>query len=91
MVLYFRDASPELQPNRKALDFHKTACLIWRLAGGAESDLRDEYFSDDDDEEVEAGQDLRAPSGLTFKDIKQWQDSSATLAAGLDGDAMVTL
>lgn len=34
-------------PNRQALEFHKTACLIWRMAGGADSDY--EYCSDDED------------------------------------------
>lgn len=26
----------DLRPNTKALEFHKTACLIWRMTGGAE-------------------------------------------------------
>jgi hypothetical protein len=38
MALYFVQNDPNLQPNRKALEFHKTACLIWRMAGGAEPD-----------------------------------------------------
>jgi glutamate synthase (NADPH/NADH) large chain len=45
MALYF--VLPTRLPNRKALEFHKTACLIWRMAGGAEPD--EEYCSDDDD------------------------------------------
>ena len=36
----------DLRPNIKALEFHKTACLIWCMAGGAEED--EEYCSDDD-------------------------------------------
>jgi hypothetical protein len=47
MALYFIKTDPNLQPNRKALESHKTACLIWRMAGGAESD--DEYCSDDEE------------------------------------------
>ncbi|KAJ3359365.1 hypothetical protein HDU91_004944, partial [Kappamyces sp. JEL0680] len=47
MALYFVDNNPHTLPNRKALEFHKTACLIWRLAGGADPD--EEYCSDDDD------------------------------------------
>ncbi|OAJ37316.1 hypothetical protein BDEG_21351 [Batrachochytrium dendrobatidis JEL423] len=47
MALYFVLGDPTLQPNRDALEFHKTACLIWRMAGGAESD--DEYCPYDDD------------------------------------------
>ena len=29
------------------MEFHKAACLIWRMAGGAEKD--EEYCSDDED------------------------------------------
>jgi hypothetical protein len=47
MGLYFVDNNPATLPTRKALGFHKTACLIWRMAGGAESD--EEYCSDDDE------------------------------------------
>ena len=36
----------DLRPNFKALEFHKTACLIWCMAGGAEED--EEFCSDDD-------------------------------------------
>ena len=50
MGLYFVLNNTSKLPNRKALEFHKTACLIWRLAGGAEVD--EEYCSDDDDEMV---------------------------------------
>ena len=42
-----RALEPEdLRPNIKALEFHKIACLIWRMAGGAEAD--EEYCSDYD-------------------------------------------
>jgi hypothetical protein len=34
-------------PNKKALQFHKTACLIWRMAGGGEPD--EEHCPDNDD------------------------------------------
>ncbi|KAJ8326386.1 hypothetical protein O5D80_005140 [Batrachochytrium dendrobatidis] len=47
MALYFVQNNPTKLPNRNALEFHKTACMIWRMAGGAETD--DEYCSDDDD------------------------------------------
>jgi hypothetical protein len=46
MALNFVQDNPTKLPNRKALEFHKTACLIWRMAGGAASDK--EYCSDDD-------------------------------------------
>jgi hypothetical protein len=49
MLLYFINDDPTLQPNRKALQFHKTACLIWRMAGGAEPD--EEYCSDCDSDD----------------------------------------
>jgi hypothetical protein len=38
ITLYFVQNNPTKLPNRKALEFHKTSCLIWRMAGGAESD-----------------------------------------------------
>ena len=38
MELYFLNPDRTLLPNRNALEFHKTACLIWRMAGGSESD-----------------------------------------------------
>ncbi|KAJ3268114.1 hypothetical protein HDV01_003392 [Terramyces sp. JEL0728] len=36
-----------IQPNRAALAFHKTLCLIYRMAGGAE--MQDEECWDDDE------------------------------------------
>ena len=47
MALYFVQNNPTKLPNRQALEFHKAACLIWRMAGGAEPD--EEYCSDDDE------------------------------------------
>ncbi|KAI8833809.1 hypothetical protein BJ741DRAFT_689801 [Chytriomyces cf. hyalinus JEL632] len=50
MELYSVQADPGLQPNLTALALHKTACLIWTMAGGANEDF-DECCMDDDDEE----------------------------------------
>ena len=47
MALYFVQNDLTKLPNRKALEFHKAACMIWRMAGGAETD--EEYCSDDED------------------------------------------
>ncbi|OAJ38169.1 hypothetical protein BDEG_22122 [Batrachochytrium dendrobatidis JEL423] len=47
MTLYFIHNNLTRLPNRNALEFHKTACLIWCMAGGAEFD--DEYCPYDDD------------------------------------------
>ena len=47
MALYFIHDDVNILPNKVALEFHKIACLVWRMAGGAEPD--DEYCSDDDD------------------------------------------
>jgi hypothetical protein len=52
MALYFVQNNPSILPNRTALDLHKRACLIWRMAGGAEPD-DDEYCSDDEHEPVD--------------------------------------
>ncbi|KAJ8324260.1 hypothetical protein O5D80_004929 [Batrachochytrium dendrobatidis] len=38
MTLYFIHNNLTRLPNRNALEFHKTACLIWCIAGGVESD-----------------------------------------------------
>ncbi|KAI8905554.1 hypothetical protein EDD86DRAFT_66977 [Gorgonomyces haynaldii] len=46
MRLWFMDNKADIQPNRAGVQFHKTACLIWRMAGGA--DPEDEYCSDCD-------------------------------------------
>ena len=69
MALYFVLNNPTRLPNRNALEFHKAACLIWRIAGGAESE--DEHCPDDDDDYV--------PVDYRSKSIEKWMDSSATL------------
>ncbi|KAI8897081.1 hypothetical protein BC833DRAFT_595034 [Globomyces pollinis-pini] len=47
MALHFVQNNRTKLPNRQALEFHKAACMIWRMAGGAETD--EEYCSDDED------------------------------------------
>ncbi|EGF79661.1 hypothetical protein BATDEDRAFT_25353 [Batrachochytrium dendrobatidis JAM81] len=47
MTLYFIHNNLTRLPNRNALELHKTTCLIWCIAGGAEFD--DEYCPYDDD------------------------------------------
>ncbi|KAK5669363.1 hypothetical protein QVD99_003759 [Batrachochytrium dendrobatidis] len=69
MALYFVLGDPTLQPNRNALEFHRAACLIWRMAGGAEFD--DECCPYDDDG--------CTPVDYRSKSIEKWMDSSATL------------
>jgi hypothetical protein len=69
MALYFVDNDETKLPNREALKFHKTACLIWRMAGGAEPD--EEYCSDDDD--------LGPVDTATLKRRFKIQDSAETL------------
>jgi hypothetical protein len=69
MALYFALNNATRLPNRNALEFHKAACLIWRMAGGAESE--DEHCPDDDDDYV--------PVDYRSKSIEKWMDSSATL------------
>ncbi|EGF78479.1 hypothetical protein BATDEDRAFT_26531 [Batrachochytrium dendrobatidis JAM81] len=70
MALYFIHNNPTRLPNRNALEFHKTTCLIWRMAGGVESD--DEYCPYDDDDGC-------TPVDYRSKSIEKWMDSSATL------------
>ena len=71
MALYFVLNNATRLPNRDALEFHKAACLIWRMAGGAESE--DEHCPDDDDYRYYVPVDYRS------KSIEKWMDSSATL------------
>ena len=70
MTLYFIGTTTAKLSNRKALEFHKAACLIWRMAGGAESE--DEYCPDDDYIHP-------VPVDKQAKEIMKWADSSATL------------
>ena len=69
MALYFVLNNPTQLPNRYALELHKAECLIWRMAGGAESE--DGYCPDDDDGYV--------PVDYRSKSIEKWMDLSATL------------
>jgi hypothetical protein len=62
MQIYFLTGDQSLLPNKSALEFHKTACLIWRMAGGGESD--DEYCPD---EEV-----LFVPAGYDDNKVRKW-------------------
>ena len=76
MELYFLNNDPARIPNRKALEFHKTACLIWRMAGGAESD--EEFCPDDHDTSC-------VPSDINSKSIHKWiEDSNTTLNIFID-------
>ena len=68
MELYFLNADPKLLPNRKALEYHKAACLIWRMAGSAEPD--DEYCSDDD------GPVDFVPADDNAKCVQKWLEDS---------------
>ena len=69
MALYFNQNDQELQPSRIALERHKTACLIWRMAGGAESE--DEDYDDDGEDFV--------PVFSKPASIREWMESSDTL------------
>jgi uncharacterized protein YfkK (UPF0435 family) len=67
--LYFMSDDAEKLPSRKALEFHRTACLIWRMAGGAEPADYDDY---DEDEENDYEPIIIE---YTEKNIKKWQAS----------------
>ena len=62
MELYFLTKNASSLPNRKALEFHKTACLIWRMAGGGESD--EEYCPEDEL--------IFLPSGYDENKVQKW-------------------
>jgi hypothetical protein len=69
MALYFIQNIPNKLPNRNALEFHKAACMIWKMAGGAEKD--EEYCSDDED--------LGSVDTAALKRRFKIQDSAETL------------
>jgi protein-arginine kinase activator protein McsA len=69
MALYFKQDNQALQPSKIALEKHKTACLIWRMAGGLVS-----YYYDDDDESQEF-----IPAFNKPEMISKWMESSDTL------------
>ena len=69
MSLYFNKDRQELQPSRIALEKHKTACLIWRMAGGLVS-----YYYEDDDEREEF-----VPVFSKLEMISKWMESSDSL------------
>ncbi len=69
MALYFVQNNPTNFPNRNALEFHKAACMIWRMGGGAETD--EEYCSDDED--------LGSVDTAALKRRFKIQDSAETL------------
>ena len=71
MALYFIQDDEDNMPNRNALEFHKTACLIWRMAGGAEDEDEDDYDDDEDDEYM--------PVEYISKNVKEVAGSSDTL------------
>ena len=39
--IYFINQTDGNLPNKSALDFHKAACLIWQMAGGAFEDVEE--------------------------------------------------
>lgn len=54
---------------KEALRLHRTACLIWKTAGGA---AEPEDYSSDEENGFE-------PVDFRDKGISNWQDSSATI------------
>jgi hypothetical protein len=71
IALYFVGKNVSQLPNENALEFHKTACLIWRMAGGSEPN--EEYCSDDEEQGPVDTAALRKRFNLPA------QDSSTTL------------
>ena len=46
MMLYSAQNVPHQLPYRKALQYHKTAWIIWRMAGGAEPEKESQHEED---------------------------------------------
>ncbi|KAJ3009432.1 UNVERIFIED_CONTAM: hypothetical protein HDU68_002707, partial [Siphonaria sp. JEL0065] len=72
MVLYFASSNHTIQPCRQALEFHKAACLIWKMAGGAEDD--EEECPDDNYDGM-----IGFSDPVKLARTREWQNSSATL------------
>ncbi|KAJ3016918.1 UNVERIFIED_CONTAM: hypothetical protein HDU68_011950 [Siphonaria sp. JEL0065] len=72
MALYFVNTNPTIQPNKLALEFHKAACLIWKMAGGAEED--EEECPDDNYDGT-----IGFSDPVKLARTREWQNSSATL------------
>jgi hypothetical protein len=68
MLVYFVKHDPSIQPNKMALNFHKIACLIWRSAGGAETE--EESF--DHDQDIDA---IR----VSIEKVRNWVSSETLL------------
>lgn len=71
MQIYFMSQNANDYPNQEALKFHKAACLIWKMAGGAEEE---EEFDDDES-------DFIRPVSIQEKRLHftKWLDSTLTL------------
>ena len=76
MKIYFQDNDPSLQPNKTLLEFHKIACLIWRLAGGAEPVDYDSY---DEDEFVDGVKSSDFSKEKLEGYVGNWISTSATV------------
>jgi hypothetical protein len=48
--LYFDSEEKDIYPSVEALNFHKAACLVWRMAGGAD-EIGSDFLDDDSDDE----------------------------------------
>ncbi|KAI8928028.1 hypothetical protein BC831DRAFT_450135 [Entophlyctis helioformis] len=67
------------RPNRTALEFHKAACLIWKMAGAG---YPDEEYCDFDDEHSDRGMQI-GMDDLQKERLQRYFDSSATIAEGM--------
>ncbi|TPX47519.1 hypothetical protein CcCBS67573_g10250 [Chytriomyces confervae] len=67
MGLYVVQTDPVLQPNHAALALHKTACLIWKMAGGANEDYDECCMQDDDEGTFTWTPHYGLPAGLSCK------------------------
>ncbi|KAI9335782.1 hypothetical protein BDR26DRAFT_865772 [Obelidium mucronatum] len=77
MTIYFVENDRSLAPNRKALQLHKAACLIWKMAGGADVDRDDELEEDPGDIGVLASEKLGY--------IQAWREQSASAGTLTEG------
>ena len=75
----FFHGDPRLHPNSTAFNFHKIACLIWRLAGGAEPEDY-EYYQEYDFVDVINIDEFRKEKLDSY--VCDWINTSATIDEG---------
>jgi hypothetical protein len=76
-VVHF-DNTPSTLPNRTALMFHKAACLIWHMSGGADPDPMEE---EDDEDMVDHMRGSEVPIYEKLGRVADWVHNSTSFTS----------